>query len=218
MEMRTPAEQGESLPASAFLLAFDPRKERLAIGRDLGRFMRAAALAELVMNGNLADESGKARAVTAPARPGPLQAAVWEQITSSPPRTWRRWIDWDRTNAYRLIRDELATARLVEVEHHRFLVFRYERIKPRRLYLSRKLAERVGRAIRGGQPVGRVDQDVRALAALAAAVKLKTVVSGRELRERKGRLDELAGPVRPVSTALRKSVDAANAAAAASAG
>ncbi|MFC4122637.1 GPP34 family phosphoprotein [Nonomuraea zeae] len=215
MEKRPQAEQGESLPASAFLLAFDPRKERLTNCRDLGRLMRAAALAELLLSGNLADESGKARAVTPPADPGPLQAAVWEQITTSKPRTWRRWVDWDRTQAYRLIRDELATARLVQIEHHRFLMFRYERVKPRRGYLSRRLAERVGRAIRGGQPVNRVDEDVRALAALAAAVRLKTVMSGRERHAHKGRLDELAGPVRPVTTALRKSVDAANAAAAA---
>jgi hypothetical protein len=59
------------------------------------------------------------------------------------------------------------------------LLFPVERITPRQAYLSRRLAERAGRAIRGGQPVGHLDEDVRVLAALATAARLKTAARTR---------------------------------------
>jgi hypothetical protein len=65
--METQVKQGESLTRSTFLLAFDLRKEKLTQRDVLGYLLRAAALAELLLAGNLADESGKARARTAPA-------------------------------------------------------------------------------------------------------------------------------------------------------
>ena len=99
------------------------------------------------------------------------------------------------------------------MERRRILLFPVERITPRKAYLSRRLAERVGRAIRGGQPVGHVDEDVRVLAALAMAAGLKTVVpSWRETRQLRDRIQQLSAPVEPVATALRKSVEAAKAA------
>ncbi|MBF8190665.1 GPP34 family phosphoprotein [Nonomuraea sp. K274] len=210
MKTEPPAKQAESLPASAFLLAFDLRKERLANRGELGFLLRAAALAELMLAGVLADESGKARAVAEPADPGPLQAAVWEQITNSPPRSWRHWIRKDNAGAVRVVRDELAAARLVRVERRRILLFPVERITLRRPYVSRRLAERVGRAIRGGRPVARLEPDVRVLAALAGSARLRTVAPGREARHHADRIEQLAAPVEPVATALRKTVEAAS--------
>lgn len=212
--METRVKQGESLTRSTFLLAFDLRKEKLTQRDVLGYLLRAAALTELLLAGNLVDESGKARARTAPAaEPGSLPAVVWEQISSSPPRSWRRWVQKDHGKAVHVVRDELAAARLISVERRRILLFPVERITPRKAYLSRRLAERVGRAIRGGQPVGHVDEDVRVLAALAMAAGLKTVVpSWRETRQLRDRIQQLSAPVEPVATALRKSVEAAKAA------
>ncbi|GAA5049733.1 hypothetical protein HNP84_004211 [Thermocatellispora tengchongensis] len=213
--METLMKQGESLPGSAFLLAFDLRRERPGNRGELGYLLRAAALAELLAGGNLADESGKARAVTAPADPTPLQAAVWEQIANSRPRSWRRWVGKDHSRAFHLVCDELQAAHLVRVERRKVLLFPVTRITPSRPYLSRRLAERVARAVRDGRPADRVEQDVRILAALAGAAKLKTVLPGREWRRHKARLAELTAPIEPVATALRKTLDAARSAAAA---
>ena len=212
--METRVKQGESLTRSTFLLAFDLRKEKLTQRDVLGYLLRAAALTELLLAGNLVDESGKARARTAPAaEPGSLPAVVWEQISSSPPRSWRRWVQKDHGKAVLVVRDELAAARLISVERRRILLFPVERITPRKAYLSRRLAERVGRAIRGGQPVGHLDEDVRVMAALATAAGLKTVVpSWRETRQLRDRIQQLSAPIEPVATALRKSVEAAKAA------
>ncbi|PZG57018.1 GPP34 family phosphoprotein [Spongiactinospora gelatinilytica] len=210
-------EHSESLTRSAFLLAFDLRKEKLTQRSALGYLLRAATLAELLLAGNLADESGKARVLTAPAaEPGSLRAIVWEQISNAPPRSWRRWVQKDNGKAVRVVRDELAAARLISVERRRILVFPVERITLRKAYLSRRLAERVGRAIRGGRPVGHLDEDVRVLAALATAARLKTVApSWREARPRRDRIRRLSAPIEPITTALRKSVEAADSASAA---
>lgn len=211
--METQVKQGESLTRSTFLLAFDLRKEKLTQRDVLGFLLRASALAELLLAGNLVDESGKARARTAPAaEPGSLPAVVWEQISSSPPSSWRQWVQKDNGKAFRLVRDELAAARVISVERRRILLFPVERITPRKAYLSRRLAERVGRAIRGGRPVGHLDEDVRVLAALATAARLKTVVpSWRERRLLRDRIRQLSVPIEPIATALRKSVEAATA-------
>ncbi|MCP2365190.1 hypothetical protein HD597_012210 [Nonomuraea thailandensis] len=202
--------RNETLTHSAFLLAFDLRKERLANRSELGYLLRATAMAELLLEGSLADESGKARALAEPADAGTgsLRALVWEQISGSPPRTWRRWIGKDSAKAVRLVRDELAADRLIRVERHRVLFIPVERIVPRKAYLSRRLAERVGRAIRGGRPVGRMERDVRVLAALAAAARMKGVPGSSEAHQYRNRIEQLSVPVEPIATALRKSVDA----------
>ncbi|MGW0805680.1 GOLPH3/VPS74 family protein [Nonomuraea sp. NPDC002799] len=206
-------ERGESLPRSAFLLTFDLRKERLHNKGQLGYLVRAAALAELLLGGNLADEAGKALALSPPRRhAGPLQELLWEQISQSEPRPWRHWVRKESTRSYRLVRDELAAAGLIQVESRRILLIPVCRITPRRPYLSRRLAERVGRAVLGGLPIGRVDQDIRVLSALAAAVRLRVVLSGRDWSRGKARIAELSEPVEPISTALRKTVEAAQAA------
>ncbi|GAA5065005.1 hypothetical protein HNP84_006685 [Thermocatellispora tengchongensis] len=208
--METRVKQGESLARSAFLLAFDLRKGKLTQRGGLGYLLRAATLAELLLAGNLEDDSGKARALTAPAaEPGSLRAVVWEQISNSPPRSWWWWVQKHNGKAVRVVRDELAAARVISVERRRILLFPVERIRLRKTYLSRRLAERVGGAIRGGRPVGHLDQDVRVLAALATAARLKTVVpSWREMRLRQDRIQQMSAPVEPIATALRKSVEA----------
>ncbi|GII94167.1 GOLPH3/VPS74 family protein [Sinosporangium siamense] len=198
--------RGESLAESAFLLAFDLRKERLAGRRSLGHLLRAATLAELLLGGHLSDESGKARAVTPPVDPSPLQAAVWKQIATSPPHSWQRWIGKDASLAFRLVRDGLEAARLIRVERHRVLLIPVKRYTPRRPYLSRRLAERVVAAVRGGRPVSHLAREVRLLAALAGAARMTVVLPAREWSRHGKRIEELSAPVEPVTTALRKAL------------
>ncbi|MCF6470326.1 GPP34 family phosphoprotein [Nonomuraea sp. MG754425] len=209
--METTVKQDETLTRAAFLLAFDLRKERLANRGVLGYLLRATTLAELLLAGDLADDSGRARAVTAPAGAGPksLRAIVWEQISASPPRPWRHWVGKDHTKAVHLVRDELAADRLIRVERHWVLVFPVQRIVPRKAYLSRRLAERVGRAVRGSRPVARVERKLGALAALAVTARLKGVVDEREAHLHRDRIRQLATPVEPIVTALHKNIETA---------
>ncbi|TDD38229.1 GPP34 family phosphoprotein [Nonomuraea terrae] len=209
--MQTLVHQDEPLTRSAFLLAFDLRKQKLVNRGRLGYLLRAAALAELLLAGHLADDAGKARAVSPPkAREGSLHAALWKDINASRPRSWGRWISKEHAQAFRLVRDDLAAARLIRVERRRILLFPIEHITPRKPYVSRRLTERVGRALRSGRPVARVDGGVRVLAALSASAGLKTVMPSRgESRLREDRIHHLSMPVEPIATALRKTVEAA---------
>ena len=47
-----------SLPTRLFLLAYDPKKQRLTNRSHLGALLRAGALAELTFAGHVADEDG----------------------------------------------------------------------------------------------------------------------------------------------------------------
>jgi hypothetical protein len=198
-----------------FLLAFEPRRGRLTARGDLGYLVRAAALAELVLNGRLRDEGGKA--VTAgPATDGdPVLEAVWAEIETGGPRSWRRLVERERKRTFRAVRDQLAAARVVKLEDARFLgLFPYTRVALRDTRYARRVAEQVGRAIRGGQAQDRVERDAAVLAALAAAGQLKAVLGGRDRRQFKARLDRFAEPVAPVAKALRRAMVAKRAAAA----
>ncbi|MEV5892198.1 GPP34 family phosphoprotein [Nonomuraea fuscirosea] len=210
--METPAKQTEPLTRAAFMLAFDLSKERLTNRGELGYLLRAAALAELLLAGHLADESGKPRARSAP-RHGGLPSVVWEQISASPPRSWRHWIRKESGKAVRLVRDELAHDRVINVERRRILLFPLTVVTPRKAYLWRRLADRVGQAIRGGRPVTRMEQDARVLAALAAAARMKIVLNRTESYRHRKRIEQLSEPVKPITTALRKNIDAARSAA-----
>ncbi|MFD0662289.1 GPP34 family phosphoprotein [Thermocatellispora tengchongensis] len=74
--METRVKQGESLARSAFLLAFDLRKGKLTQRGGLGYLLRAATLAELLLAGNLEDDSGKAR-VSPPRPPSRALCGPW---------------------------------------------------------------------------------------------------------------------------------------------
>jgi hypothetical protein len=205
----------ESLPAQAFLLAFHPQRRRLTARTELGYLLRAAALADLVLCGHLVDESGKARAVGTVASLDPVLQEVWEQVAAAEPRSWRRWITSDRRRTFAAVRDQLADTRVVTLEQQRFLgLFPHTRITLRETPGARRIRDQVGRAIRGGQPVSRVDRDLAALAALAAAAQLRVVLGGRERRQFQARLGELGAPIEPIAKALRRAIAAKRAAAA----
>jgi hypothetical protein len=201
----------ESLPEKLFLLAIDTRRERLTGGPELGYALRAAALADLVLRGHLRDESGKASVAKPASGLDPLLRGVLEEIHQAGPRSWRRWITRGRGQAIRATREALAGAGLISVENRRVLgLFRATRTTLRRP--AHRLAEDVGRAIRGGQPVARVDPEVAALAALASAGPLRTVIGTGERRKFKRRLADLGGPIEPIPAVLRRAIATARSA------
>lgn len=204
----------DSMPAKMMLLAFDLRRQRLTARDDLGYLVRAAALAELVLNGQLRDEGGKV-VVTGRAPADPVLSGLWEEIAAASPRSWRRWLGPDRKHTFRAVREQLADAHVVKLEQARFAgLFPYIRMTLRESRHARRVAEQVSRAIRGGQPAARVDRDVAALAALASAGQLRVVLGARDRRQFKTRLTQFAAPVEPVAKALHRAITAKRAAAA----
>ncbi|WP_166463033.1 GOLPH3/VPS74 family protein [Amycolatopsis acidicola] len=206
----------ETLPAQLFLLAFDLRRGKLTGRGELGLMLRAAALADLVLSGHLTDEAGNAVASGRPPEDLVLRA-VFEEVSQVPGRSWRRWVGRGKRAMVGAVRDQLAGARVVGAEQTRVLgLFPYTRVTVKDTRAARRVADQVGRAIRGGQPVNRVDAPVAALAALAAAGELRVVAGGGERRQYRDRLRELGSRIDPIPAALRRAVKAQHAAAASS--
>ncbi|HVV14775.1 GOLPH3/VPS74 family protein [Amycolatopsis sp.] len=204
--------QPETLPATMYLLAFDPRRGKLTARGELGLLLRAAALADLVLNGQLKDDAGKA-AVAGPAPADPVLRAVFEEISQAPPRSWRRWVSRNERGIVPAVRDQLAEARVIRTERVRVLgLLPHTRVTVRDTRAARQVAEQVGRAIRGGQSAERVEGPVAALAALAGAGQLRVVAGARDRRQYRARLQELGSAIEPVPAALRRAVTTKHAA------
>ncbi|GAA3394798.1 GOLPH3/VPS74 family protein [Cryptosporangium minutisporangium] len=205
------------LPARLFLLAYDPKKQRLTNTSFLGTLLRAGALTELVLAGHVADQDGRVVVVGNPVVADPLQSAVLAEIAaSSRPRKWQHWIGRRGRAAVTLVREQLAAEHVIRAERQRVLgLFPIWNVSLRDTRTRSRLAESARRALRGGEPVDRLDLRDAAVVALAASGELKIVVSRADRRQFKRRLEALGERVGPVVKGLRKAVQAAQSAAAA---
>jgi hypothetical protein len=191
------------LPERMFLLAYDPRRERLTRRTDVGLLVRAAALAELELRGALIDDDGRA-SVPQSRRPevtDPLLRQVLAEVEASKPRRWQYWVQRDRRKAQAAVEQRLAAAGVVALERRRILV--------RDPLLIGRLHDRVTEALRGRT----ADPRDASAVALAAAGELGTVLKWRQRRAERARIAELTAAGAPAAVkGLKKAVAARNAA------
>lgn len=185
-----------SLPARLYLLAYDLDKERMTARTQLGLVLRAAALAELYLDGRLTDDGGKVKVAAARPTGDPILDAVLRRIADARPRSWRRWVRTDERRIVREVRDRLEKERWITVERRRILP---DRVRLRERPQVERYAAEVKAALR---PAAQPDRRTAAALVLAARGELPTVLSRRERREHRGRLEELADPLWPVARAL----------------
>lgn len=200
-----------ALPVRLYLLAYDLDKNRLTARLELGVILRAAALADLFLDGRIADDNGKPRVVAGAEPTGdPLLDAVLAQIAGSRPRSWRHWVLKDERRIARVVRDRLEADRWIRVERRRIL--------PDRVSISdRREAHRYAAAVKAAvRPATHPDPRDAAALVLAATGELKPVITRRSRREHRGRLEELGDPIWPVVRALKKALQQKRSAAAAS--
>ncbi|MET0495487.1 MAG: GPP34 family phosphoprotein [Actinoplanes sp.] len=200
-----------SLAQRVFLLAYDPAKGRIRVGTYLGAMLRAAALADLYLDGHLTDERGGA-AVDArhPCR-DPLLAALLDEIAGSKRRTWESWVDRRQRAAVSAVRRQLSDGGWVRLEPHRILgVFPATRVTIRDPRVRKELLSRVNGALKN--PIGKADPADAALVAIVAAGGLTLVLDRRTKRAGKRRIEELTRLSGPIGPALRKAIEAAAAA------
>jgi hypothetical protein len=204
----------ETLPERLYLLAYDTQHGRITARRHLGYLMRAAILAELLLQGHLADATGGPVTRT-PVAADPLLDSVLQQVAGSRRRSWRHWVNKGHGAASRQVRERLESGGWIRVERGRLLgLFPTTTVTVRDSRVVKRLTARVSAALRAGRPASRLDPMDAGLAALAAAVRLKTVLPRAGWRAGRRRSDELAEVVAPVPRALRKAIRAADAAAA----
>ncbi|MEU8137697.1 GOLPH3/VPS74 family protein [Streptodolium elevatio] len=199
-----------SLVHRVFLLAYRPERQRLAGGQHMGLALNAAALQGLLDAGFLADEGGRVRvAASRGAVPdGALEADVFARVVASDrSRSWRHWVKKSAAFAVGTVRTELARSRVLRVEKTRvLLVFPYHSVALRQPRMRTAALAGVRDALRATQPASRVPRCQAATTVLVHIAEMNTVMSGRERRAARGRVDELAAGLGPVPEALRKAV------------
>jgi hypothetical protein len=195
------------LAARLFLLAYDPQRGRLTARSKLGKVLRAAALTDLQLTGNLADDNGRARLTTAAAPADPVLAGVLEDIRAVGPRKWRHWIDRRPRVIIRAVRDDLERSHLIRVEPHRILgLIPADRISLRHPLIRRQILQSARDTLRPSRLVSRVDLRDAAVVVLASTADLRTVVSKDQRSRHKDRLAQLAVRVGPTVPALKRSL------------
>jgi hypothetical protein len=204
----------ESLPERLYLLAYDIERKRLTARGRLGYLMRAAILAELLIQGHVADATGGPVTRTQ-ALADPLFDDVLQQIASSRRRGWQHWVGKRHSQALTQVRDRLEKGRWIRVERLRFLgIFPYARITVRDTRVVRRLTATVATAVHGGTPVSRYDRRDAALVALAAMARVRAGLPRADWRAARTRVDTMGDTIAPIPRALRKAIQAAEAAAA----
>lgn len=190
----------ESLPARMYLLAYDLRKQKMAKGGTrLGYVLRAAALTELYLDGRLGEE----RRGPVPGTPGDDPYGVVAQIAASRPRPWRHWVRKDARALVGTVRDELMRDGWIKVRDRRVLgLFPHRQITVRDPRVVKTLYGGASSALRG-RPVAHVHSYDAAAAALAAAGELTPVLTGRDRRRYKRRIEELSARTGPAVPAVR---------------
>lgn len=202
-----------SLPARLYLLAYDTRRQRLTARSRLGHVVRAGALADLLLDGRVTDDSGRPRTDgSGTPRPGagllgpdPVVDSMLKEIAASRPRRWQHWVRHDARSAQRAVRDQLEDGGWIRVEFRRPLgIFSRTVITLRDPRTVNRLVAEVTRSLHGGEPAARIPPRRAALVALAAAGELPTVFPRsvrRRHRNRIGQLEDCCGPITP---ALRR--------------
>jgi hypothetical protein len=197
-----------SLPQRIFLLAYNPDKGRVGAGTNLGAMLRAAALADLYLNGYLTDERGRAAIDVRRPSHDPVLEALRDEVARSKPRKWQSWVDRRQGAAVGAVRQQLGDGGWVRLEPRRILgLFPTTKVTMRDPRVRKELLGRINGALK--DPIGKIDPADATLVAIVAAGDLKLVLdreTRRANRRRIQKLVELSGPIGP---ALRKSIQAA---------
>ncbi|GAB3377054.1 GPP34 family phosphoprotein [Amycolatopsis echigonensis] len=190
----------DSLPARAYFLACDPdggpvsRRPRAAL------LVRAAAVTDLVLRGNLRDERGHAEPTGAAPTGDLLLDDLLADLRAHRPASWRALLRRGKNDTLQSLETQLSAAGLLEegsssILHRKVL----EPSDPARV---RDAHARLDHALTA--PLSEVDASDAALAALAGASGAG--MSRSDARRHSGRLKELEQLAGPVVPALRKAV------------
>ncbi|WP_410673264.1 GOLPH3/VPS74 family protein [Amycolatopsis sp. cmx-4-68] len=191
-----------SLPARAYLLACDTRRDRLPDRERVALFVRAAALTDLVLRGLVADEGGRP-AVTGAGGTGHLVLDdLLTELAADPHRKWRSWVRRDARGTLQSLEAQLDAAGTIALRTSRVLgLFPRRRPVVRDHATVAGLHDQVTASLRSDAPVA---PDVAALTALAGAVELGTVLPRGERRRHRARLAQLEDRAGAAVPALRK--------------
>lgn len=197
-----------SLPSRMYLLAHDPARQKLTSCERIGLTLRAAALADLYLGGQLRDDNGRPKTTGTPVTGDPVLANLLQLIAGAKPMAWHRWIGKGERHFRAQVRDQLAQQRIIRVEPRRILgIFPSERIIVPEGRFATQLRHTVTQTLRDGA-LGNARSDRRdaTMTALAAAAKLRQVIDRKYARDRKHRINQLSEAAGPIIAALHKAI------------
>ncbi|MEV0557141.1 MULTISPECIES: GPP34 family phosphoprotein [unclassified Streptomyces] len=197
-----------SLPARLYLLAWDTTKLKVTDAAHLPHLVRAGALTELAQRGLLADVDGVATPTDPDGQTGdPVLDGLLELVEESRPHSWKTWVGLRARVTLDAVRAQLAADGYLRAEKTRVLgVFPSVEYEIDRVAAVDRLREEAREVLEGPAPVEEVPERDAALVALAAGAELRTLLSGKEQRQYKQRIEDLAEHSGATTPALRKAV------------
>ncbi|MDQ1024416.1 hypothetical protein QF035_001998 [Streptomyces umbrinus] len=197
-----------SLPARLYLLAWDTTKLKVTDAAHLPHLVRAGALTELAQRGLLADVDGIATPTDLDAQTGdPVLDGLLELVEESRPHRWKTWVGLRARVTLDAVRAQLAADGYLRAEKTRVLgVFPSVEYEIDRVAAVDGLRAEAREVLEGPGPVEEVPERDAALVALAAGAELRTLLSGKEQRQYKQRIEDLVERSGATTPALKKAV------------
>ncbi|WP_116206442.1 GPP34 family phosphoprotein [Amycolatopsis circi] len=190
----------DSLPARAYFLACDPGGGSVSRRSRAALLVRAAAVTDLVLRGNLRDQRGHAEPTGTAPTGDLLLDDLLADVRAHSPASWRALLRRGKNDTLQSLETQLSAAGLLEEGSSS--VLRRKVLVPSDPARVRDVHAQLDHALTA--PLSEVDAPTAALAALAAASGAGMSRSdARHHAERLKDLEKLAGPVVP---ALRKAV------------
>ncbi|WP_326727511.1 GOLPH3/VPS74 family protein [Streptomyces phaeochromogenes] len=197
-----------SLPARLYLLAWDTTKLKVTDAAHLPHLVRAGALTELAQRGLLADVDGIATPTDPDAQTGdPVLDGLLELVEESRPHRWKTWVGLRARVTLDAVRAQLAADGYLRAEKTRVLgVFPSVEYEIDRVAVVDALRAEAREVLEGPVPVEEVPEQDASLVALAAGAELRTLLSGKEQRQYKQRIEDLVERSGATTPALKKAV------------
>ncbi|WP_328603551.1 GPP34 family phosphoprotein [Amycolatopsis sp. NBC_00345] len=199
-----------TLPQRLYLLSYHGEKGRLDLASVLvrGQLMRAAAVAELAIGGQLVDQGGKAGRVPGrPAPEDPFLADVLEYVSPDKPRRWFTVVDHRWAKAESTVKDQLAGNGTITVGKGKALgLIPVEEITLGNPHEVTGLRETTRNAVLLGRDPATVPADEAALALFAAEGDVGSVFTHKERSRHKGEFKALAKQFDATVPGVRKAL------------
>ncbi|MEV4058130.1 GPP34 family phosphoprotein [Amycolatopsis sp. NPDC049688] len=191
-----------SLPARAYLLACDTRRDRLPDRDRVALLVRAAALTDLVLRGLVEDAAGRPVARGAGGTGHLVLDDLLAELAAEPHRKWRARVRRGARGTLQSLEAQLDAAGVITLRTSRVLgLFPRRHPAVRDAATAAALRDEVASALRSDTPV---PPDVAALTSLAAAAELNAVLPRGERRRHRARLARLEDQAGAAVPALRK--------------
>jgi hypothetical protein len=183
-----------------YLLSIDLGREKVPDRKKIGYVLRAGALVDLGLRGNLADVDGKVHVTSTEATGDPVLDKVLGEISRDRERKWTHWVRHHDSDTLDAVENQLACAGVIKVHQRTLLADKVETLDAAAVV---QLRQRVLSTLTSAQHIEDLDPYDVALTAMAANGELSTAIPNKELRAHKARVRALTDYIGSSAPALK---------------